>query len=133
MPQMVLSRNYVLTSTFNHTIKFEKGKPVGVPPMLVKKALEIGAVMVNNDDIELVLPEEAKPVKGVPIGDERETAVFEAFRQLAEKNDPDDFTAGGKPKFKAVTHITGFRVDAGEVADLWQKYREMLEALRQGG
>lgn len=132
MPQMVLKRNYVLRSTTGHSISFEKDVPVGVPPPLVPKAMEIGAELVEGTKKEEYLPDEKSPTKGAPQGDERETSVFEVFRQLSEQNDSANFTAAGKPKFKVVSQMVGFRVDAVEVSDLWNKYQEMLHILKQG-
>lgn len=133
MPQMILQRNYLLSSTTGHSIAFEKGVAVGVPPPMVSKALEIGAEFVAETQKEEYLPDEKSPTKGAPQGDARESAIFEAFRQLSERNDSADFTAGAKPKFKAVMQITGFRVDAPEVADMWGKFNEMKYALSLNG
>jgi hypothetical protein len=132
MPQMVLQRNHVLYSTLGHSIAFEKGKPVGVPTSLVKQALSLGATLLEEEQKEDFLPQEAVRKSLDPQGDERETLVFDALRQLEERNDPLDFTAAGKPKFKVLTSKVGFRVDAEETADLWQKYKEMKASLAQG-
>jgi hypothetical protein len=132
MPQMVLGRNHVLSSVFGHSIAFEKDKPVGVPTVLVKQALSIGATLVEAEEKEEFLPEEPVRTKLVPQGDERETLVFDVFRRMEERNDPLEYTAGGKPKFKVVSTEAGFRVDAQEVADLWQKYAEYKQATKQG-
>ena len=128
MPQMVLNRNYYLTSTTGHSIAFEKGIPVGVPPPLVPKALEIGAELVDTPK-DAFVPEEPKRNMAIPSGDDRETAIFEAFRQIVERNDATDFTAGQKPRFKVVSQIAGFSVNAVESADMWARYNEMQKAL----
>lgn len=132
MPQMVLNRNHVLNSTLGHCIAFKKGEPVGVPPALVKQALALGAELMQAEEKEDFLPEETVRTKLIPQGDERETLVFDVFRRLEERNDPLEFTAGGKPKFKVVSTEAGFRVDAQETADLWQKYAEYKAATNQG-
>jgi hypothetical protein len=130
MPQMVMKRNYVLRTTLGHTIAFKKGEEVSVPKVAVQKALEIGAEFVTAGDSTVSLPEE-EPLKVVsPQGDARETAIFNAFHQLIAQNDSEDFTSGGKPKFKAVSAVAGFKVDAKEVGEQWDKYHEMLAALK---
>lgn len=116
MPQMLMLRDFVLTSTLGLSIRFQKGQPVHVPPELVFEAMEKGAVPADGE--APVVEEPVLPV--TPAGDERAALVLEAVRELVDKNDADDFGANGAPLVKAVERELGFDVDRAEVQVAWK-------------
>jgi hypothetical protein len=136
MPQMVLQRDFVLNTLLGHSIAFEKGVPVGVPPKVVPLALQIGAELVEAEEKEEFLPE-TKATAAAPNSDDREAALITAFRKFEDvaQTDPvkgaDLFNASGKPKFKPLSAEVGFKVDAIEIAGLWAQYQEMKAAAKE--
>jgi hypothetical protein len=94
---MYMPRDYLLRSINGYAIEFEANKPVIVPHRAVDEAIAIGAVMAN--------PEQQKTL----------------VTGMAEANDTESFTPGGKPKLEAVKDIVGFDVDRKEVNAVWDK------------
>lgn len=116
MPQMVMLRDYVLSSTLGLSIRFQKNRPVHVPKELVFEAMEKGAVPADGVAPEVEVP--VAPTK--PAADERDALLIEAVRELVAKNDADDFGANGAPLVKAVERELGFDVDRAEVTVAWK-------------
>lgn len=112
-----LNRNAIL-SDGGHIIEFVKDKPVYVPPMLHKQALELGATPSQK----LAEPEPPKTPAAPTNPDDYEKAVFEAFEVLSKRNKRGDFTSGGEPNVSAVKDVLGWAIDANERDELWTKF-----------
>jgi hypothetical protein len=121
--EMVLNRNYTLASTLGHVLTFKKDKPMPVPPIMVHACAQIGAVRVDGKEV-FDEPESAEPQPVDPA--QRQIAVRKAVESIVDKNERDDFTAGGSPKVSAVSRETGFKVDMTEVRKAWQARNERL-------
>lgn len=121
-PEFVLNRSHVLRSLTGHSVSFEKGIPVFVPPLLVKEAVGIGAERVDAKQGEGF--EEAAAPKQDPQGDERVEIIFKCFKTLMEKNAREDFTASGAPHIKAIRAEVGFTVDNKERDKMWEEFRQ---------
>jgi hypothetical protein len=120
---MLMLRDYVLASTFGLSVRFQKGKPVHVPAELVAEAMEKGAVPADG-----LAPEFEEPsIPSTPAGTERDALIMEAVRELADKNDSNDFGANGTPLVKAVERELGFDVDRAEVTAAWKQFRSAGE------
>jgi len=52
--QMVMNRKFLLQG-LGHAIRFEKNKPVGVPPRLVAEARKYGAIPAEGEDAPVIL------------------------------------------------------------------------------
>ncbi len=124
MPEFILNRNYSLRSVHGRVIDFKKGEPAWVPPMCVVEAVAIGAEQVGGK--AEVLPAEAA-VPAELTADERQAAVFAAFKTMIGRNVRSDFTAAGLPHTAAVSKLAGFEIEAKERDALWQKHRTETE------
>lgn len=123
--QMVLNRNYTLTSTQGHSVRFEKGTPVHVPPGLYGEVLALGGEFVDGEG----LPEQAVKANQEPLdGVERDQRLLDAVCAIAETNDVDDFTAAGMPKAEAVAKRAGFKATNKDVAKAWQRRADKIAA-----
>ena len=104
MAMFTLHRNYRFISDTGHSIYFEKGVPTHVPPVLHRAVQAFGAIPVE-DDVESVL--------------------IDAFKKLQEHNGRGDFTGQGIPSITALKKIIiDFDPDKKEVEALWQLYIE---------
>ena len=121
MPEFVLNRNYTLATIKGHVIRFEKGLPTYVPPIIVAEAVAIGAVAVDGEVPDVLGPEAV--VVSAPVGDERKAKLFEAFKALVARNGRNDFTGAGVPSQKAVDKLIGFETDTREILEAWAEYR----------
>lgn len=121
MPEFVLNRNYVLTTTAGRSIRFEKGKPTMVPSTMVRDAVAIGATPADGSDVDVLDPER---VDNTPKDfTERQDAIYEAVRKLVASNSRKDFTSAGSPHLKAVTRVLGWEPDPREIAQAWSKWQ----------
>ena len=117
---MVLNRRANLASTLGHVISFYKDKPVAVPPLLVREAINMGAIPADKAvNIEEEL-EEARPTQPVDPS-ERLTAIRSAIDDMVSENLRDDFTAASTPKVKNVSKRVGYKVDSTEVKTAWNE------------
>lgn len=124
--KLVLNRSYTLISTKGYAVRFEKGKPVHVPPPVYAEAIAIGAQPEDGSDPN-VLDDEVKdtaPTDSV----ERLAKVSEAIEKLVARNAREDFTAAGAPSVRAVSQEAGFRVDVREISAAWQARHDRLAA-----
>lgn len=121
MPTYTLSRNYLLRTTRGHVIRFEKGKPVYVPPIVEKEAIAIGAERTDGGATDPLEPERPKALE--LSGEARAAEIRAAFELVIERNDPKDFTGAGVPMVKAIERITGLTVDRHEVTDAWAEFK----------
>jgi hypothetical protein len=121
MPKLVLQRNFILRTTKGYSFQFVKGVPLNVPNICVPDAVAIGAVPVEGETADVLPPDPLPPVMLPP--EEREAKMFDAFKQLIERNDRGDFTASNQPHCKKIQSIVGFEVTIGERDDAWRKFR----------
>ena len=135
MPLMKLGKNRVFANTLGHVIRFEKDKPVSVPPIMVRACDAIGAVLVGNENaiakeeeiasgltasINAAKLEEGLPVDEIKqpvIPDDRMGAIIKGIRTITDRNDREEFTAAGQINLKALSKEAGFRVDKSELKE----------------
>ncbi len=122
MANLVLNRDYVLTSLFGHSINFKKGVPTYVPNVVYHEAISIGAQHEDGSAPEVLKQESSNKAPTDPL--ERSRLIMMAIEDLVARNDRRDFTAAGSPSVKAVEREVGFDVDSREVQGMWQKYHE---------
>lgn len=122
-PLLVLHRNYTLATTKGHVIEFKKGVKTYVPPAVYAEAIAIGAAPADGSDPAVL--EDDRPKDSAPADPgERAPLILAAIKALVERNDREDFTAAGSPAVDAVTKAVGFKVQAKEIAVVWQAYHE---------
>ncbi len=125
MPNMVLNRNHMMSTTTGHMIGFKKGVPVHVPPSLVKEAIGIGAEAVDEKGAQEIKDKfEADAPKGrpeVPVGEVREAKIREVLEDIMARNETSDFTAAGRPKLDSINAELDFKVSKDEVTPLWDE------------
>jgi len=117
---MYMPRDFVLRSKHGHAIAFVANEPVRVPYPVIDEAIALGAVFANSEDQKVLAPEE-KELKTPDLGFEREQKIYDAMISLANENDPEKFTPGGRPKLKVLTEMVGYDVDQKECQTLWKK------------
>lgn len=118
------SSRKILIAAMGHAVWFEKGDTHFLPPALHQVALEQGLEALPDDG-------ETAPVRAPATDDTaRVEAIKAAMRAIAEKNNPDDFDAGGTPKVRAIENLTGGMkpTDAKERAALWAEVINSTEA-----
>lgn len=121
--KMVMPRNYVLVSTYGHTVQFIKGEPVHVPSLLFTEALAVGAEFADGAGFA---PEEPEAAAAPIDPQERAQRIEAVIEAIVEANDVDEFTAAGSPKAEAVSRRVGFKVSQREVAKFWQQRADRL-------
>lgn len=126
MPNYVLHRSYTLATSKGHRIRFEKGKPVSIPPACVPDALAIGAVPEDGSPPDVIEDSKAPAVQADPAA--RASDVLEAIKLICERNQRADFSAAGAPKEAAVAKLVGYEVSKAERDAAWQAYHDMREA-----
>lgn len=128
MPDMVLNRTRILSSTLGHVISFKKDVSSRVPPTIVPEALAMGAVFVNSGDEspgvddDDVAADKAQRDALVNNPARRKEAIVKAFKILASRNERGSFDAAGRPHPKAISKLAEFKVDAKERDKRWQEY-----------
>jgi hypothetical protein len=128
---LVLNRNYVLTTTKGHSIAFEKGKPTHVPPAIYQEALAIGALPPDGEEPQI---EDVVKLDNAPSDPaERAPLILAAIEKLVAENARENFTAAGSPAVGAVSEVVGFKVQAKEVATVWQQYHDKKAAEKLAG
>jgi hypothetical protein len=121
---LVLNRNYTLTTTKGHSVAFVKGQPTHVPPAIYKEALAIGAMPPDGE--EPMIEEDVRTDNAPSDPADRAVLILAAIEKLVAENARDNFTAAGSPTVGAVSGLVGFRVQAKEVATVWQQYHEKV-------
>lgn len=127
--KMVLNRDYTLDSIYGHSIKFLKGVPALVTPMLHSAALAIGADFVDGADA--VVEDDAGPVEPMDPG-ERAELLMKIMYKLYDKNDRDDFTGAGAPSVPAVSREFGWKITSNELKIALQAYHDEVAAKKHG-
>lgn len=127
MPLMTLHRNFVLNSVLGHSIGFEAGKPVYVPPIVVPECLDRGAQFA--DPTTEIPDRTGEPEPGKPLSPEERNARLESIVRdmLANGSAPEyrgHFTAANMPRVESVAMRLGSPVQAREIADLVDLIRE---------
>lgn len=121
MPEMILQRNYHMITPRGHAVYFKKGAKTFVPPVVVKDAIAIGAVMVDGEVPNL---DDTKPIVTGPADPaERQVAIFKAFDKIVANGVREDFMASGSPNANAVARELGWPIDARERAKAWDVYK----------
>lgn len=121
MPEFILNRNYTLAEC-GYRIKFEKGQPTWVPPMLARQAAAIGAERIDGEEVDPLAPE--APPEEVPLtADERIAELVTAIGMICEKNDPDDFGGDNRPTLAALHKVIGFTTSKKELGVAWTEYK----------
>lgn len=120
-----LNRNFTIHSKFGHDVRFLKGEPVLVPPLLFHEVLAIGAVAHDGADAIAEVEETKQPEMS---DQDRGKTILAAVELIAEGNVRTDFTAGGTPTAKAVGRVTGFDVFTREVNIAWQEFHDKKAA-----
>jgi len=123
--QMVMNRKFLLQG-LGHAIRFEKNKPVGVPPRLVAEARKYGAIPAEGEDAPVEKTESPGFVlpKEEPQGEDRERIILQAIDALVSKNDNKDFGANGAPHVDAIKDLVHFKIDATERNMFWSLYNK---------
>lgn len=110
-------------------IRFEKGVPQSVPPIMHKEVIEKGILPLDAESIDSVKVMDTPDVKlNLPPedGDERNARILEVMKAIIQRNNPLDFGGGGAPSTVAVGNATGWRVDQKEIRKLLDENREAL-------
>lgn len=116
---MVLNRKANLASTLGHVISFFKDEPVAVPPMLMREAVNMGAVPYDKKvNIEETVDED-KPSQPVDPS-VRLVDITEAIEAMVKDNIREDFTAASTPNVNKVSARVGYKVDRTEVLTVWK-------------
>jgi len=118
---MRMPRDFHLNTSLGVSVNFKADEPTFVPYRAVNAAIERGAVFVDPTNQKVLAPEPPREFKEPPMGFEREELLFQACAKIAERNNPDDFTPGSKPKLAAVKDLAGFDADRKEINDTWHK------------
>lgn len=121
---LVLNRNFTLTTTKGHSVKFVKDEPTHVPPAIYQDALAIGAIPPNGDTpvVEERVKTDAAPADPA----DRAPLILAAIEVLVAAGNREDFTAAGSPTVNAVTKQVGFPVQSKEIASVWQTYHDKV-------
>ena len=121
--EMVLAMNRTLRSLQGHTIQFTKGEPVRVPAHLVKEAMGIGAVPVNESELPSAESVNETPI---PTGEERTELLFVVYEDMIARNERGEFGASGAPHVAHVSRLAGFEVKGKERDETWAQYKDSL-------
>lgn len=127
--KMIMNRNITVSSLSGHAIRFQRGVPVWVPPMMVEECMSKGALPADGEE----LPETKEKVEvPAPMGQARKDAFLRVFDSLVLKNDRNSFTAAGTPKVPVVRKALDFDFDVQELQTLWTQYQADLKATAAG-
>jgi hypothetical protein len=118
--EMYTPRDFTLRSLYGYTVDFKANEPTIVPHRAVEEAIAIGAVFTNEKEQRVLVTDPPK-VEEPPMGFERKQKLFTLLAEMAERNSPEDFTPGSKPKLDAVKTAAGFDVDRKEVNEVWNE------------
>jgi len=118
--KMTLNRDLTHVSLIGRSVAFKAGVPTHVPPKMVKEVLQIGGVIADEDEAE-VTRTMAQINKDEADAASRAPAIKAAVKQLVERNQRGDFTAGGRPNLNVLAKLTGFTVAAQEMEPLWNE------------
>lgn len=118
MPYFTLHRDYVLRTTYGHSIGFKKGEKTWVPPVCVNDVVAIGGI--SDEPVDVIPSEESAPA--ILPAEDRKAAILAAFDTMRERNERTDFTATGLPNMFKLEKLCGFEVHSRERDELWVEY-----------
>lgn len=118
LPKLVLNRDYTLNTKLGHSVFFKKGEPTVVSKLVYAEAIAIGALPVDGADPNVIA--DSVPSKEPVDPAERAPQIKAAIELLVERNARNDFTASGAPTAVAVSEAVGYKVQAKEIAAVWQ-------------
>lgn len=121
MPEMMLNRDYVLSTLKGHRIAFRKDTPTYVPNNCVVDATAIGAQFLDGTSHT---PEEVPSGPAAPDdASMKKQQVFAAFHEMVDRGNRDDFTAAGQPNKYAVDRILGWSLDMRDRNKYWEMFK----------
>jgi hypothetical protein len=124
MPKLVCNRDFTLTTTRGHIIRFKKGVVADVPYDVYKQALSIGAQPPEGEEV-VIEDEGDKDAEKAPTSpDERLDAFRSAVDKMRDRNRRGDFAATGAPKSAPVSELAGFNIPQKEANAMWDKLCE---------
>jgi len=120
-----MPRNWTVTTTRGHCIRFEKDVPTFVPDdmKVIEECKKYGASYVNADE-QPELPDQHPIVTGLPkSAEEKEARIRALFEEMKahQSEHRHHFTGQGRPQVKYVNETMGFDVNAAEIERLWNK------------
>jgi hypothetical protein len=116
--KFTLNRDYVLVTPEGPSYGFKKGVPLHVPAKYAAKVLEIGGEPVE-EDAEAARDAAEKAQVAVDATADQKAKLLDIVRNIIERNDPADFTAGGRPKQQKVSIVAGFDVSKQQIDAAW--------------
>jgi hypothetical protein len=123
---MVSSRNFQLVTTHPLSFNVRAGQPIRIPRAMIQDAIAAGMTFVAEDKTEEVLaPKHINPEPSNAA--EREQLLNSILEEIADRNDPKDFTAAGVPAYKTVSTIARFSVSQREINGLWDVRKRIAE------
>lgn len=126
---MVSPRDFLLNTTLGHSIEFKKNVPTPVPHSIVDEALKVNILPCEGGTgKEFEDPNAAASANTSISGQLRRAILFHAIAEIVKRNDPDDFSGGGRPNAKAVSDRAGVRITATELNKYWDEYRDLVAA-----
>ena len=133
MPARMMICEYGKKSVFVRTtfgsLEFTPGEAKLVAPQLQRACRAIGITYVDTSEPTIDVPDapEVEPQDQETRADRIRAAVLE----IIERNDVDEFTAGGTPKIKAISGVAKLtKVGLNEVEPILQELNEEREAAR---
>lgn len=125
--KFISNRDIVFRSLIGHSIEFKKGVPVEVNvKALHSKLLEVGILPDESEGKPgevAPLPEPNAPKLAPEDGEERADLITEVVIAMVDRNNSQDFTAGGHPNAEAVSAALGWKTDQKEVSAVWSATR----------
>lgn len=129
MPILVLNRNYVLRSLAGRSFEFRKGQPIDIPEICYKEAIAIGATPADGSDPNVLEDDKINRAPSDPTT--RRNDVMKAILHIVQKNDRQEFSAGGVPHVDAVKAFVGYSVGREEIQTVWLAYCQDLSDEQQ--
>lgn len=124
---MVSPRDFMLNSTLGHSLSFKKDQPTAVPHAIVDEALKVNILpFEGGTGKEFDDPNASASANTSISGALRRAVLFHAISEIVKRNDPDDFSGGGRPNAKAVSDRAGVRISATELNKYWDEYRDLV-------
>ena len=122
----VMNRDFVVQG-LGHALRFEKDKPINVPPRLEAEVRKYGGVLAEGETppAPVELPKEGFDTpREEPQGDKRLDMLLQACDVFVGENDNRKFGANGAPKVIAFFDLLHFRIDATERNNVWAMYNQ---------
>lgn len=117
--KFTMNRSRTIATTKGHTLTFEKGVALHVPPEVYSEVMAAGGVPEEELPEDEVRPQTNEPTDP----EERKLAVFIAYESIVTRGKREDFTAGGAPHIKAVNAELGWTITNKERDLTWAEFR----------